>query len=132
MEHIFDNRHTLQSFVVHGGYKESVSTPSNKYLISFEETKQFFLKNLSDPEFYKIKEYMHLEIKQEVNRKKIILWCIETMENALTNHRSYDFIGTGRITLRELFMERIAVNGCAYAIIFLKRHFYQKNKYPVL
>ena len=128
MEHIFDNRHILQSFVVQGGCKVSVSPPSKKYIISFEEAKQFFFINATDLEFQKIKEYLYSETKEKRNQKEIILWCKEVMENALTNHRSITANVNSRVPLRELFMERIAVSGSAYAIIFLKKHFYQANK----
>ncbi|MDP3557680.1 MAG: hypothetical protein Q8T03_09920 [Bacteroidota bacterium] len=132
MEHIFDNRHILQSFVVQGGCKASVAPPSKKYIISFEEAKQFFLENLSDLEFQKIKEYLHSSTKGKINREVIILWCREVMENALTNHRSITVNVNSRVALRELFMERIAVSGSAYAIIFLKKHFYRENKHSEL
>lgn len=128
MEHIFDNRHILQSFVVQGGYKASAPPPSKRYLISFEESKQFFLKNLSDAELQKINEYLHPKKQKEINHAKITSWCIEVMENALTNHRSITANVNNRIALRELFMERIAISGSAYAIIFLKKYFYQENK----
>lgn len=128
MEHIFDNRHILQTFVVQGGCKASVSPPSKKYIISFEEAKQFFFINTTDLEFRKIREYLRSETKEKRNQKEIILWCKEVMENALTNHRSITANVNSRVPLRELFMERIAVSGSAYAIIFLKKHFYQANK----
>ncbi|HWY36127.1 MAG TPA: hypothetical protein VNX68_15895 [Nitrosopumilaceae archaeon] len=128
MEHIFDNRHILQSFVVQGGCKASAPSLSKKYLISFEEARQFFLKNLSESEFQKIKEYLHPKTKNEINHDEIILWCAEVMENTLMSHRSITANVNSRVSLRELFMERIAVSGSAYAIIFLKKHFYQENK----
>lgn len=129
MEHIFDNRHILQSFVVQGGCKASSPPPSKKYLISFEEAREFFLKNLSELEFQKVREYLHAKIKMEMHKEEIILWCEEVIENTLTNSRCFDLNRSScRTSLRELFMERIAVSGSAYAILFLKKHFYQENK----
>ncbi len=129
MEHIFDNRHILQSFRVQGGYKVSASPSSKKYLISFEEAKEFFLKNLSELEFQKIREYLYPKTKKEIHNEEIILWCIEVIENTLTNSRCFDLNRSScRTSLRELFMERIAVSGSAYAIIFLRKHFYNERK----
>lgn len=130
MEHIFDNRHILQSFVVQGGCKATIPSPSKKYLISFEEAKQFFLQNLSELEFQKIKEYLHPKTKNKIHPEEIILWCEEVIENTLTNSRCFDLNRSScRTSLRELFMERIAVSESAYAILFLKKHFYMANKH---
>lgn len=131
MEHIFDNRHVLQSFRVQGGYTVSTSPSNKKYTISYEEAKEFFLKNLSELEFQKIREY--LRPKTKMHNEEIILWCVEVIENTLTNSRCFDLNRSScRTSLRELFMERIAVSGSAYAILFLKKHFYQENKRIVI
>ncbi len=131
MEHIFDNRHVLQSFVVQGGCKVSTPPPSKKYLISFEEAKQFFLKNLSELEFQKIKEELHPKTKREIPSEEITSWCIEVIENTLTNHRSMTVNVHSKMSLRELFMEKIAISGSAYAIIFLRKYFYKAGKVSI-
>ncbi|HRH58485.1 MAG TPA: hypothetical protein PLS10_12595 [Chitinophagales bacterium] len=129
MEHIFDNRHVLQSFVVQGGCKASVSPSSKKYVNSFEDAQKMFFDNASDIEYKKIRWHLFVETKKKLSDKQTIAWCNDVLENTLLNHRAYDYNGTGRVGLRELFMERVALRGSCYAILFLKKHYY-KHAHP--
>lgn len=130
MEHIFDNRHVLQSLVVQGGCKASVSPSSKKYINSFEDAQKMFFDNVTDLEYQKIREYLFTETKNKQSYQKTISWCNDVLENTIRNHRAYDHNGTGRVGLRELFMERVALRGSYYAILFLKKHYYNKPAHP--
>ncbi|MDO9001348.1 MAG: hypothetical protein Q7W45_16400 [Bacteroidota bacterium] len=130
MEHIFDNRHVLQSFVVKGGCKTSVSPSSKKYINSFEDAQKMFFDNVTDLEYQKIREYLFTETKNKQSYQKTISWCNDVLENTIRNHRAYDHNGTRRVGLRELFMERVALRGSCYAILFLKKHYYNKPAHP--
>lgn len=130
MEHIFDNRHVLQSFVVQGGCKASVSPSSKKYINSFEDAQKMFFDNVTDLEYQKIREYLFTETKNKQSYQKTISWCNDVLENTIRNHRAYDHNGTRRVGLRELFMERVALRGSCYAILFLKKHYYNKPAHP--
>lgn len=113
MEHIFDNRHVLQSFLVQGGCKVSVSPSSKKYINSFEDAHKMFFDNASDVEYKKIRAHLFAETKKKLSDNKTIAWCNDVLENTLRNHRAYDYNGTGRVALR----------GSCYAILFLKKHY---------
>jgi hypothetical protein len=127
MEHIFDNRHILQSFVVQGGCKVSLAPCSKKYVNSFEDEQKMFFDNATDLEYKKIRKQLFTETKKQLSDKKTIAWCNDVLENTLRNHRAYDYNGTGRVGLRELFMERVALRGSCYAILFLKKHYYKPS-----
>lgn len=127
MEHIFDDHTILQNIIVLGGKKASVSSPSEKYIISFEEAKSFFFINLKGLEYQKINDYLN---PLTLSREEIITWCEDVIKKTLTNHRWLDLDGISRVSLRELFMERIALRGSAFAIIFLKKHYCSKKNKP--
>jgi len=129
MEHIFDNHHVLQSFVVHDGCKVSLTTSSERYINSFDDAQKMFFDNATDSEYQKIKEQLFSETKKELSTEKIVEWCDDVLENTLRNHRAYDYDGKQRVGLRELFMERVALRGSAYAILFLKKYYYNKFTY---
>ncbi len=124
MEHIFDNRHFLQSLVVKGGCKKSISPCSNKYHLTFNDVEKFFFENLKDAEIKKIKESL---ATTEWDHKKIIALCKQILEDTLLYCKASMRYGPERINLREVAMERIATMGSAYTIIFLKKY-YWKNK----
>lgn len=126
MEHIFDNHHVLQNFVIQGGCKASVSPSSKKYIISFDDAQEMFFDNATELEYQKIREYLFLGTKNDLSHEKIIAWCKDVLENTLKNHRTYDYNGKQRVGLRELFMERVALKGSSYAILFLKKYYYNK------
>jgi hypothetical protein len=127
MEHIFDNRHVLQSLVVHGGCKVSAAPSSKKYVNSFDDAQKMFFDNATDLEYQKIRKHLFAETKKKWSDKKTLAWCNDVLENTLRNHRAFDYNGTGRVGLRELFMERVALRGSSYAILFLKKHYYKQT-----
>lgn len=127
MEHIFDNRHILQSFVVQGGCKKSVSPCSTKYHLTFEDIENFFFANLSDVEIIKIKE--SFSITNEWNREKIISLCKTILKDTLLYCKASTRYGPERINLREVAMERVATMGCAYTIIFLKKYYWKNEEH---
>ena len=127
MEHIFDNRHLLQSLVVKGGCKKSISPCSNKYHLTFDDVEKFFFENLNDAEIKTIKESLSLSTTTELSREKIISLCKNILEDTLLHCKASTRYGPERINLREVTMERVATMGCAYTIIFLKKY-YWKNK----
>jgi hypothetical protein len=105
MDHIFDNRHYLQSIVVTGGNKISVSPPSDRHSIKFEDAERIFFQHFSDSESEIIKTYLILNLGNETPKETISLWCDSVLENALRNYRQYDLCE--RTSLRELFIERV-------------------------
>lgn len=127
MEHLFDNREFVQSLIVTRGNKASVATSSKKYKITLEEVIVFFHNNLNDEELAKISTHLSSTNKGVVCKTKIIFWCEDVIKNALTHYRSHDYNSKCKMSLRELFMERIALNGCALAVIFLKKYFYKNT-----
>lgn len=126
MEHIFDNHHVLQSFVVQGGCKTAIAPSSTKYVNSFADAQKMFFESLTDVEYQKICEHLFLGTRKELSREKTIAWCKDVLENTLKNHRTYDYNDKQRVGLRELFMERVALRGSSYAILFLKKYYYNK------
>ena len=130
MDHIFDNRHYLQSIVVTGGNKVSVLPPSDRHPIKFEDAQRIFFQHFSCEESEKIKNYLLLNLGKKTPKETISLWCDSVLENALRNYRQYDLCG--RISLRELFIERVLSDGCAEAIIFLHKFYFNKNRVEIL
>jgi hypothetical protein len=123
MEHIFDDRHTLQCMVVMGGNKVAISPESGKHSIRFEDAERIFFLNFSEVESEKIKKYLYSKNDNAIQYEVIVRWCNEVLENTLKSYRGFDF--NGRVSLREVFIERIMSVGCAEAIIFLHKFYYR-------
>lgn len=123
MNHIFDNRQLLQSFVVNGGNKISVTGPSRKHIISAEDVKRIFIQHLNDTEITDIKTYLLTHKKNKVQFDTVEMWCDSIIENSLAARRLPDF--AGKINLKEFFIERVVSEGCAKAIIFLHKYYYK-------
>lgn len=123
MEHIFDDRHTLQSMVVMGGNKVAISPESGRHSIRFEDAERIFFLNFSEIESKKIKEYLHPKTNSDTSHEAIVTWCNKVLQNTLSVFRGWDY--NGRTSLRELFIERIVSTGSAEAIIFLHKFYYR-------
>jgi hypothetical protein len=123
MEHIFDDRHTLQSMVVMGGNKVAVSPESGRHSIRFEDAERIFFLNFSELQSEKIKKYLHPKTNNTITHEAIVVWCNEVLGNTLKSYRGFDL--NGRVSLRELFIERIVSVGSAEAIIFLHKFYYR-------
>ena len=127
MEHLFDNRQFVQSIVVTGGNKASVTTSCKKYKISFHEVVTFFHNNLNEEQIAKLSVHLSSANKNIVCKAEIILWCEDVIKNTLTHYRAHDYNSNCKMSLREVFMERIALNGCASAVLFLKKYYYRNH-----
>ena len=123
MEHIFDDRHALQSMVVMGGNKVAISPESGRHSIRFEDAERIFFLNFSEEESKKIKNYLYSKNNNIIQHKAIVSWCNDVLKNTLQVFRGWDY--NGRTSLRELFIERIVSVGSAEAIIFLHRFYYR-------
>jgi hypothetical protein len=127
MEHLFDNRQFVQSIVVSGGNKASVTTSSKKYKISLEEVVAFFYNNLNDEQLAKLSIHLCSNNKNGVCKSEILLWCEDVIRNTLTHYHAHDYNSKYKMSLRDVFMERVAWNGCASAILFLKKYYYRNH-----
>ncbi len=122
MNQIFDNRQLLQSIVIYGGNKISVTAPSGKHSISIEDVNFIFLQQLNSSEINAIQGYLEMQKKNKFDSVAIEDCCSNIIAHSLNTNRGFN--RSRNIALKEYFIERVLSEGCANAIILLHKFYY--------